>query len=170
MASSLAFAWSLGSSPLTRGKRGPVRGDAGKDGLIPAHAGKTSEVWREQPWMTAHPRSRGENRGLIRRVRGQAGSSPLTRGKRPCSTRERLPHRLIPAHAGKTKAPPPESITTAAHPRSRGENWRRRARLIASRGSSPLTRGKLGPNSVPCGLNRLIPAHAGKTTSTSSPV
>ena len=61
MASSLAFAWSLGSSPLTRGKRGPVRGDAGKDGLIPAHAGKTSMALQRSPRSPAHPRSRGEN-------------------------------------------------------------------------------------------------------------
>ncbi len=31
----------LGSSPLTRGKRVPVRGEALEHGLIPAHAGKT---------------------------------------------------------------------------------------------------------------------------------
>ena len=50
-----------GSSPLTRGKHVPgVRGPRVR-GLIPAHAGKTSEAeaFCDSSW--AHPRSRGEN-------------------------------------------------------------------------------------------------------------
>ena len=50
------------------------------------------------------------------------GSSPLTRGKRERNVQTVHENRLIPAHAGKTQSPSPESITTAAHPRSRGEN------------------------------------------------
>ena len=50
-----------GSSPLTRGKQylRPHRGP--RDGLIPAHAGKTSRRARHARWSPAHPRSRGEN-------------------------------------------------------------------------------------------------------------
>ena len=71
----------LGSSPLTRGK--PVafgRVDA-REGLIPAHAGKTGACGRARVAARAHPRSRGENK--LRRIpRGRPrGSSPLTRGK-----------------------------------------------------------------------------------------
>ena len=54
-------ACSGGSSPLTRGKRVPVRGEALENGLIPTHAGKT---WRPTPRLSppwAHPHSRGEN-------------------------------------------------------------------------------------------------------------
>ena len=52
---------SCGSSPLTRGKRNPLRECHSLVGLIPAHAGKTF--------------------GSIRKARSGRGSSPLTRGK-----------------------------------------------------------------------------------------
>ena len=54
-----------GSSPLTRGKRGRVGGDAWRGWLIPAHAGKTRESWSAGRRPTAHPRSRGENMIMI---------------------------------------------------------------------------------------------------------
>ena len=52
---------------------------------------------------------------------------------------------LIPAHAGKTRAASRVCIVIGAHPRSRGENRRRRSRLATLPGSSPLTRGKHFP-------------------------
>ena len=50
-----------GSSPLTRGKLDTVIRETNREGLIPAHAGKT--VNREVKYFAgrAHPRSRGEN-------------------------------------------------------------------------------------------------------------
>ena len=51
----------------------------------------------------------------------------------------------------------------AAHPRSRGENWVFLRRVARRRGSSPLTRGKLGWFQTYVLPVRLIPAHAGKT-------
>ena len=50
-----------GSSPLTRGKRATHAPVGFTDGLIPAHAGKTSRSRRRRALATAHPRSRGEN-------------------------------------------------------------------------------------------------------------
>ena len=50
------------------------------------------------------------------------GSSPLTRGKLDVGRQSVIVSGLIPAHAGKTEAIPPTSSTSAAHPRSRGEN------------------------------------------------
>ena len=74
-----------------------------------------------------------------------------------------LPFGLIPAHAGKTRAPRGPSSGNPAHPRSRGENPDDTGRVCQGRGSSPLTRGKpTEPRSPPLG-GRLIPAHAGKT-------
>ena len=51
-----------GSSPLTRGKplTHPLKGR--NNGLIPAHAGKTSRQASTPTCPRAHPRSRGENR------------------------------------------------------------------------------------------------------------
>ena len=55
-----------------------------------------------------------------------------------------------------------------AHPRSRGENaYQSRARDIF-KGSSPLTRGKLNRRRHGQGGHGLIPAHAGKTQSSSA--
>ena len=51
-------------------------------GLIPAHAGKTSEAIRRSCLIWAHPRSRGENTHPVRTGGAGVGSSPLTRGKR----------------------------------------------------------------------------------------
>ena len=72
---------SSGSSPLTRGKRRvPVLDEPGP-GLIPAHAGKTSEHRPLRLRLRAHPRSRGENFGVYPPGLESIGSSPLTRGK-----------------------------------------------------------------------------------------
>ena len=95
-------------------------------GLIPAHAGKTyrDPMGRRVYW--AHPRSRGENlmQARVRVVR--VGSSPLTRGKRYAYTMHGYLPGLIPAHAGKTTGELQSALTLWAHPRSRGENSRKR--------------------------------------------
>ena len=93
---------SVGSSPLTRGKRSEPSRSHGHTRLIPAHAGKTPctrcQVWRS----TAHPRSRGENGALPADGMELDGSSPLTRGKQRAPSSLQVRERLIPAHAGKT--------------------------------------------------------------------
>ena len=91
-----------GSSPLTRGKRINWQTLQRLVRLIPAHAGKTASTPRAGPSPAAHPRSRGENSSGQGYTTGEAGSSPLTRGKRLRGRRRRGRGRLIPAHAGKT--------------------------------------------------------------------
>ena len=153
----------VGSSPLTRGKRSARDGHDLALGLIPAHAGKTSRPpWALSPaW--AHPHSRGENYAPPWGRDLMSGSSPLMRGK---PQEQRAPPKqvgLIPAHAGKTV---PQRICWRrcwAHPRSCGENNDGFSSPNIVTGSSPLMRGKRRvwrclPNDV-----GLIPAHAGKT-------
>ena len=94
-----------------------------------------------------------------------AGSSPLTRGKQWRVDASRARARLIPAHAGKTRSRPGLGLSCRAHPRSRGENMFSAPRVQASRGSSPLTRGKPAAPGKIAVIRRLIPAHAGKTRS-----
>ena len=111
-----------GSSPLTRGKP-PLRpGGPVRDGLIPAHAGKTGRWSHLSAGSPAHPRSRGENSRLVAALLIWRGSSPLTRGKRQNRVTTRSLDGLIPAHAGKTSAFDAARSARAAHPRSRGEN------------------------------------------------
>ena len=131
-----------GSSPLTRGKHLLTRQGHVREGLIPAHAGKTLGGGLVDVHARAHPRSRGENSGSGTRERGGSGSSPLTRGKRTLWTATRSPVRLIPAHAGKTCDLTNGFCTLWAHPRSRGENDPSCTDSLTIWGSSPLTRGK----------------------------
>ena len=67
----IGVALGTGSSPLTRGKLERFARVTARGGLIPAHAGKT--------------------RGRLRCGVCVWGSSPLTRGKRPCPTRRPAP-------------------------------------------------------------------------------
>ena len=133
----------MGSSPLTRGKPFLYSRLGCRKRLIPAHAGKTGT-------RTVSSCSEG-------------GSSPLTRGKPSAGGGAASRGRLIPAHAGKTSQSGTMRAGFTAHPRSRGENLAVAWEVDDGAGSSPLTRGK-HPVALPeCLLQRLIPAHAGKT-------
>ena len=153
-----------GSSPLTRGKPRSVFRLLRRTGLIPAHAGKTSRWARRGRRAGAHPRSRGENHPFQTGTRRYRGSSPLTRGKRKAASTVKYADRLIPAHAGKTRRRTLSRRCPRAHPRSRGENFRLRCGQVGACGSSPLTRGKRGVEHDVRLTIRLIPAHAGKTS------
>ena len=157
-----------GSSPLTRGKRARNDRPHPGPGLIPAHAGKTSSIRYIASADTAHPRSRGENRHAATPQPIEWGSSPLTRGKPGPQVAAACGSRLIPAHAGKTNGRGGGPGGHAAHPRSRGENRRHVHHHDQDPGSSPLTRGKPLPTRSPVRTRRLIPAHAGKTSSPSA--
>ena len=152
-----------GSSPLTRGKPVDLHERERDLRLIPAHAGKTFPGPSGGFQVGAHPRSRGENSRVSSPSRDQAGSSPLTRGKRGPGRVRRDRQGLIPAHAGKTRAAGDGGRAPGAHPRSRGENPMRGDDLSVHLGSSPLTRGKRLHGEADPVANGLIPAHAGKT-------
>ena len=153
-----------GSSPLTRGKHGGGHRAVQHDGLIPAHAGKTSFVFGVDAPPGAHPRSRGENGTRHYQRAFRAGSSPLTRGKPVELIGGGDDRGLIPAHAGKTGVIPANTVPDWAHPRSRGENNAQSVAAATGKGSSPLTRGKRALWRTNEKYAGLIPAHAGKTT------
>ena len=154
----------MGSSPLTRGKP-YIQTLAGQlSRLIPAHAGKTVAGHDAADCVPAHPRSRGENAFSASRPPSSRGSSPLTRGKPIGQLMPILTTGLIPAHAGKTWTAYCPIRYRQAHPRSRGENLINAHVRRGDHGSSPLTRGKLELGHPLCGSERLIPAHAGKTS------
>ena len=158
-----------GSSPLTRGKPHHLTLARALLRLIPAHAGKTATGQATFRRLAAHPRSRGEN-SLFRRAREPCGgSSPLTRGKLPALPAPDPFPGLIPAHAGKTRIATSVCSLSTAHPRSRGENVSHASDALLIWGSSPLTRGKLLARTQGNLLQRLIPAHAGKTSRRTCP-
>ena len=144
----------IGSSPHTRGLLHVGASNGADDGIIPAHAGFTSQSPGGGTARADHPRTRGVYAGARHsRFRAQ-GSSPHTRGLRSQWRSSPSPARIIPAHAGFTSSPP-----APTSPRC---------------GSSPHTRGLLGSRLVSSESLRIIPAHAGFTPSprshpTSSP-
>ena len=164
-AASAASLTMRGSSPLTRGKQDVLSGERGHGRLIPAHAGKTAPKGASPAALRAHPRSRGENLHAAEGADGLTGSSPLTRGKPHRSAWPVRPPRLIPAHAGKTSVANLTEERSKAHPRSRGENSSAVRAPTQASGSSPLTRGKHRHRMDQRRPIRLIPAHAGKTSS-----
>ena len=140
-------------------------GDLGRmlNGLIPAYAGKTSRNRTELKRHQAHPRVCGENRPLLAPYLPLGGSSPRMRGKPFLRALQIRCTGLIPAYAGKTSAAGLLIRFKPAHPRVCGENLPSPENQSAEAGSSPRMRGKRGRVSVECGLERLIPAYAGKT-------
>ncbi len=172
------------TSPLTRGKQSRHQERTGRNGNIPAHAGKTPGTPQRLHTRWKHPRSRGENPAAHARTRPSMETSPLTRGKPQAVLLGILGERNIPAHAGKTTLVTLRPLRMRKHPRSRGENPAIKERTLElvwkhprSRGenrirvvrasqrveTSPLTRGKLSPFASRPSTHRNIPAHAGKT-------
>ena len=152
-----------GSSPLTRGIRGPKPENVEKARFIPAHAGNTTGSSNGPRRTQVHPRSRGEYSSQHFGSCKWIGSSPLTRGIPSFLKAIFLELRFIPAHAGNTIKPLPIRRMSWVHPRSRGE-YPVRSDLPQSRaGSSPLTRGIRMFTASRIDRNGFIPAHAGNT-------
>ena len=152
-----------GSSPLTRGIRGPKPENVEKARFIPAHAGNTTGSSNGTRRTQVHPRSRGEYSSQHFGSCKWIGSSPLTRGILPVLIIFAHVFRFIPAHAGNTQTHRQELDLSWVHPRSRGE-YPVRSDLPQSRaGSSPLTRGIRMFTASRIDRNGFIPAHAGNT-------
>ena len=158
-----------GSSPLARGLPTVIPAPPKAPGIIPARAGFTSRNDCTDPASTDHPRSRGVYPRRLGSIMRACGSSPLARGLLANIDMMIVEDRIIPARAGFTLAVFVTSWAREDHPRSRGVYRRRRPRVPALQGSSPLARG-LHPR-WPCEArrSRIIPARAGFTV-VSAPV
>ena len=155
----------LGSSPRMRGKRSSLHSNLVEDGLIPAHAGKTTKAQEIATQWPAHPRACGENEAPIDKRGRAVGSSPRMRGKRALTLETVYRCGLIPAHAGKTITKLKMLFERWAHPRACGENLSVNGNGVRCKGSSPRMRGKLSAARPATSNIGLIPAHAGKTRS-----
>ena len=131
--------------------------------IIPAHAGQTRQTLHIECGLEDHPRACGANSRSKNLNPRRLGSSPRMRGKPlrflvfdPCG-------RIIPAHAGQTRARSRRPYPPTDHPRACGANTWALTGSIKEDGSSPRMRSKLFHNcSVLCFV-RIIPAHAGQT-------
>ena len=85
------------------------------------------------------------------------------RGKPSSAFTPTYSHRITPAHAGKTPASACMDWTPRDHPRACGENVTSSAIQARKLGSPPRMRGKPFHFSFPLPLQRITPAHAGKT-------
>ena len=94
-----------------------------------------------------------------------AGSSPLARGKESDPAARILPRRIIPACAGKRSVDEKDRSWCRDHPRLRGEKRKRKGAAAMAKGSSPLARGKVQLIHTQNQGIRIIPACAGKSTS-----
>ena len=92
-----------------------------------------------------------------------SGSSPPTRGTRPCPPDIIRRFRFIPAHAGNTVRPCANNCSCSVHPRPRGEHMIQNGNWEWDYGSSPPTRGTPYPLAISLFRSRFIPAHAGNT-------
>ena len=152
-----------GSSPRMRGKLShrprlacPVR-------IIPAHAGQTQPPSIIASPATDHPRACGANRSVHLSRRADDGSSPRMRGKPGRCQGRVCTGRIIPAHAGQTRALSRTCLYWTDHPRACGANRWRQWIKKQSAGSSPRMRGKqVRYGGVALDI-RIIPAHAGQT-------
>ena len=155
-----------GSSPRVRGKLIDGHAYRFRVRLIPACAGKTVAIRHRRRLPRAHPRVCGENLSPSFFSRALLGSSPRVRGKLPQHPAHVLDSGLIPACAGKTSSWARWSSSDWAYPRVCGENLPIEKLPSVDTGLSPRVRGKLEDFILGQLRGRIIPACAGKTTTT----
>ena len=157
-----------GSSPHMRGAPKEVDTHGSRRGIIPAYAGSTCpRSWRRW-WRGDHPRICGEHGQRVDDREVFAGSSPHMRGAHSHVGSFLGLAGIIPAYAGSTG--PAASVRSCArdHPRICGEHLEHRSSDVRAPGSSPHMRGALHEALRDVGLDGIIPAYAGSTTSSTS--
>ena len=153
-----------GSSPRMRGKQLPIAKMLAHVRIIPAHAGQTVGMVVFPRAQSDHPRVCGANGPFITVSTQIFGSSPRMRGKPGGWVERRHSRRIIPAHAGQTLAYYKPLQLPSDHPRACGANSALRPSNILQSGSSPRMRGKRRCQLSQMARDRIIPAHAGQTT------
>ena len=132
---------SWGSSPRMRGTRKNVDCFSCPHGIIPAHAGNTTQQWAIAPARRDHPRACGEHAAAFAFDVFVLGSSPRMRGTRRNRSRRQPHHRIIPAHAGNTGKFYGQGTDCGDHPRACGEHMSYGVIVGFRLGSSPRMRG-----------------------------
>ena len=154
---------SKGSPPHTRGKVEYNFAECCKDGITPAHAGKSNSGIQFGMTTMDHPRTRGEKYIFAVYNSWCRGSPPHTRGKVYILFRGHFRFGITPAHAGKSLFLLSCVGFVGDHPRTRGEKYTGREQIPCNRGSPPHTRGKEQIVRRGGNVERITPAHAGKS-------
>ncbi len=150
-----------------RGKRNRSAASLPNLRIIPAHAGQTQPHQHTDHRTPDHPRACGANGYGVVEHAPPIGSSPRMRGKRLRVRELETAVRIIPAHAGQTQRDQAHHIRPSDHPRACGANEKSTRNMLDQFGSSPRMRGKPGLVWVEFAQTRIIPAHAGQTSSLS---
>ena len=152
-----------GSSPRARGTLRSHERQPAQRRFIPASAGNTSMPVSQTLLGSVHPRERGEHRRVLVGWSRVIGSSPRARGTPAGGRWWSTSTRFIPASAGNTGEGKRAHVSTAVHPRERGEHLGGRAQGFLAGGSSPRARGTRSCASCRRRSSRFIPASAGNT-------
>ena len=131
--------------------------------FIPACAGNTLSAGTRDRSPAVHPRVRGEHSTTTPQGWKTAGSSPRTRGTPDPARHDVFQRRFIPACAGNTRLSAVPNLSTAVHPRVRGEHGLHHWRNCWRYGSSPRARGTPQQGTMFLSAFRFIPACAGNT-------
>ena len=150
-----------GSSPRTRGSSAPRPRAPPVQRVVPAHAGVIPGGATTGRAGTCRPRARGGHADVLVVAGLQDLSSPRTRGSSPF--RRGVPARwvVVPAHAGVILRDTGSDDFNIGRPRARGGHPVWADRWIASKASSPRTRGSSDGPTGAGRSSRVVPAHAG---------
>ncbi len=158
----------MGSPPRARGTRIPARDQGRGSRITPACAGNTWLDFFGPPETGDHPRVRGEHPESNFPNSASRGSPPRARGTHTGRGAPARVRRITPACAGNTTRMTPIRISSADHPRVRGEHASDRQTTPSLYGSPPRARGTRG-GKRPLRLSRRItPACAGNTARSGS--
>ena len=109
------------SPPRMRGKAHQVAKRGDDQGITPAHAGRRGQSTSSKVLRGDHPRACGEKIYAAVKANLRGGSPPRMRGEAHSGGFCEFPHRITPAHAGKS---PPGAVCGRKrqdHPRACGE-------------------------------------------------
>ena len=150
-----------GSSPRMRGTDSRIPRRSFRERFIPAHAGNRSIDRHFSMTKPVHPRACGEQALARAEFERGRGSSPRMRGTVTAASRDEIPDRFIPAHAGNSRLLCRSRKNRAVHPRACGEQATPAASRQSISGSSPRMRGTERAHFPDRPDDRFIPAHAG---------
>ena len=166
----ITLVYAGGPSPRGRGNLLRRLGGNVLDRSIPAWAGKPQGPSSPETRSTVHPRVGGETSGAVSVNVPSLGPSPRGRGNRGVLDAEVKRMGSIPAWAGKPRRWRAATKAWEVHPRVGGETLHAAEHRGGADGPSPRGRGNPGSCGVSMGVDRSIPAWAGKPVHRESPL